>query len=447
MKIFYRLLPVLSVLSLTIFFSCNTTEPPPPNNGTLSISLTDVSCTEAWVNLKANGVAFPVNVNFSANGSTVAQLNNLNSRDTTVYIDSLLPNNTYNIQAIIPSTNKFQETSSNKLAVKTLDTTNNNFTWQTYTFGDPTISSCTLNDVAIIDENNIWAVGEFYERDSTGQADTDPYSIAQWDGTKWKLQKLYYITSDGSKSVIVNIRGILYRSSNDIWFSAGSIFHWNGQSDTTQLVYSRLDLPDPNATIEKLWGNSSMIYGVGFAGTIVYYNGSTWQKIESGTTTNLNDVWGYYDQTNNNLSVLTVASNVLQQGDYKLLAISDNTAKDTLNWPYTDWLTGVWFKDKYSPVFVSGGGVKEYHNGIWTAPNLNNITTECISGSDVNDVMAAGDFGVIFHFNGIRWKEIDDFLNQYKFLSVRYKGNIVALVGFNSNGGIVGQGIVVIGKH
>ena len=185
MKIFYRLLPVLSVLSLTIFFSCNTTEPPPPNNGTLSISLTDVSCTEAWVNLKANGVAFPVNVNFSANGSTVAQLNNLNSRDTTVYIDSLLPNNTYNIQAIIPSTNKFQETSSNKLAVKTLDTTNNNFTWQTYTFGDPTISSCTLNDVAIIDENNIWAVGEFYERDSTGQADTDPYSIAQWDGTKW----------------------------------------------------------------------------------------------------------------------------------------------------------------------------------------------------------------------------------------------------------------------
>ena len=61
--------------------------------------------------------------------------------------------------------------------------------------------------------------------------------------------------------------------------------------------------------------------------------------------------------------------------------------------------------------------------------------------------MAAGDFGVIFHFNGIRWKEIDDFLNQYKFLSVRYKGNIVALVGFNSNGGIVGQGIVVIGKH
>ena len=44
------------------------------------------------------------------------------------------------------------------------DTTSHNFTWETWTFGEH--SSSVLNDVAIIDENNIWAVGEIYMNDS-----------------------------------------------------------------------------------------------------------------------------------------------------------------------------------------------------------------------------------------------------------------------------------------
>ncbi len=444
MKNIYKLSVVLLLTFLFLGLNCSEpTPPPPPNNGTLTLSVLETSCTEAWVELKTNGVSFPVNVNILSNGNPVAQVNNLSYTDTTVYIDSLLPNKSYQLQAQFVKDN--QTVSSNKLTAQTLDTTSNNFTWQTFTFGDG--ASSHLSDVAIVNENSIYAVGEIYMNDSTGKPDPQPYSLAHWDGSNWEFKKLYYITSSGNRLIISNIRGILYLNSDNIWFAAGSVFHWNGKSDTTQLIYSRLNLSDPNGTIEKLWGSSSLIYGVGNSGAIVVYNGSTWQKIESGTTTNLNDVWGYYDQAKNNLSVMTVASNVLHQGEIRLLAISDNISKDTLNWPYSDWLTGVWFKNKYSPVYVSGGGVKVYHNGEWTAPNLTNITTECISGSDVNDVMAAGDFGIIFHFNGVRWQEIDDFLNQYKFLSVRYKANTVLLVGFNTNGGIVGQGIIVIGKH
>ena len=63
------------------------------------------------------------------------------------------------------------------------------------------------------------------------------------------------------------------------------------------MVFSRSDLPNPNGTIEKIWGNStSSIYGVGNAGSIVLYNGSQWQRIESGTTTDINDVWGIVDK-------------------------------------------------------------------------------------------------------------------------------------------------------
>jgi hypothetical protein len=49
-----------------------------------------------------------------------------------------------------------------------IDTTSHNFNFQTWRFGE--YSSSTLYDVAIIDENNIWAVGEIYLNDSTGQA-------------------------------------------------------------------------------------------------------------------------------------------------------------------------------------------------------------------------------------------------------------------------------------
>jgi hypothetical protein len=138
----HKLFTFLLMLPLVGFLSCNTTEPPPPNNGTLSISLTDASCTEAWIELKTNDVTFPVNINLLANDNTVSQLKNLNSSDTTVYIDSLLPNKSYQLQAQFVKDN--QTTSSNKLSVQTLDTTSNNFTWQTYTFGEADAGSNTL---------------------------------------------------------------------------------------------------------------------------------------------------------------------------------------------------------------------------------------------------------------------------------------------------------------
>jgi hypothetical protein len=444
MKIYYTLLPIISVLFLIIISSCNTTEPPPPNNGSLSISLTDVSCTEMWVNLKANGVTFPISVSFLADGSTIAQLNNLNSSDTTVYIDSLLPNKSYQLQAQFAKDNL--TTSSNKLAIQTLDTTSNNFTWQTYAFGASNAGSSSLNDITIIDANNIWAVGSIYMDDSTGQPDIQPYVLAHWDGTNWQLKKLF----DLQNHIIPELRGIYYFSPSDIWLADGGVYHWDGISQKVDASFDRISLiggTENGQSVNQLWGTSSSdLYGVGYNGMITHYNGSTWQKIESGTTTTLNDIWGYNDQANNNLSVMTVASNIFSQGDYKLLAISDNTAKDTLNWPYSNWLKGVWFQGKYSPVYVCGSGVKEYQQGQWNQLNLPNYFTESIRGSAVNDVIAVGDYGFLTHFNGVRWNS-ENLANNYVFLSVAIKNNTVAIAGVSTSGVVVGSAVVVIGKR
>ncbi len=282
--------------------------------------------------------------------------------------------------------------------------------------------------------------------DSTGQPDPQPYALAHWDGTNWNLKKLY----DLNNNLIPEVRGIYYFGTSDIWLADGGVYHWDGVSQKVSQSFDRISLiggTENGQSVNKLWGTSSSdIYGVGYNGMITHYNGSSWQKIESGTTTTLNDIWGYYDQANNNLSVLTVASNIFSQGDYKLLAISDYTARDTLNWPYSNWIKGVWFQGKYSPVYICGSGIKEYQRGVWSQLNLPNYFTESIRGSGVNDVIAVGDFGFITHFNGFRW-ESENLANNYVFYSVAIKNNTVAIAGLSTSGAVVGSAKMVIGKR
>ncbi len=59
--------------------------------------------------------------------------------------------------------------------ITTMDTTSHNFTRQSFTFGQH--SSSVLYDVAIIDENNIWAVGDIYMNDSLGNPDPNRYNL------------------------------------------------------------------------------------------------------------------------------------------------------------------------------------------------------------------------------------------------------------------------------
>ena len=163
---------------------CNTTEPPPDEKA-ITLKLEDVSCTEAWITLNSN-IKLPATIELKQNSQVVKTIN-LNKSDSLLYIDSLLPNTSYQYQV---SSNKHQ-VSSNSLNITTMDTTSHNFTWQTWTFGEH--SSSVFIDVAIINENNIWAVGEIYMNDSLGQPDPNAYNVAHWDGSEWKLYQSYVL--------------------------------------------------------------------------------------------------------------------------------------------------------------------------------------------------------------------------------------------------------------
>ncbi|GEM_PF-3371976 len=70
-----------------------------------------------------------------------------------------------------------------------MDTTSHNFIWRIFTFGGKAGSSF-LYAVAIIDENNIWAVGEIYLKDSLENPDPLPYNAVHWNGSEWELKRI-----------------------------------------------------------------------------------------------------------------------------------------------------------------------------------------------------------------------------------------------------------------
>ena len=169
---------VLIIILFYGFYSCNTTEPPPTGKSTAALTLEDVSCTEAWLSLTTTDLQLPTTIDLIQN-ENIRKTINLATADTILYIDSLLPNQTYKF--------KISDIQSNEITATTLDTTSNNFTWQTWTFGGQA-GSCALYDVAVVNDTCIYAVGEIYLLDSTGVPDPNAYNLAKWNGNEWELK-------------------------------------------------------------------------------------------------------------------------------------------------------------------------------------------------------------------------------------------------------------------
>ena len=285
--------------------------------------------------------------------------------------------------------------------------------------------------------------------DSLGNPDPQPYSIAKWDGENWNFKKLFY----NFNLIIASIRGILILNSDNVYLAAGSIFHWDRVSASVQLVYSRLNLPNPNATIEKLWGNSnSSIYGVGNAGTIVFYNGQNWQEIESGTDLTIHDVNGFTNLFTGETEILCVADDPNFLEEVRVIRINENNTTEILNNTGLGIAIGsIWFLPSIR-YYIVGNGLYEKtfkDTSVWIDLNSNmNITQyfmESIRGNALNDIIVAGSFGEVLHFNGLSWKSIrnsETTLSNGSYFRVAVKGNTVAAVGYDGS-----QAVILIGHR
>lgn len=437
-------------LFIVLFGSCEDEGVPtlPSHVSTVQLTMEEVGVTDVWLKLKFADLASPRDF-VLRRGSTTVLSGHLIGRDTLLLDTSAAPGASYNYVALRLN-GITQVDSSTRLQVTTLDTTSHEgYAWAVDTLGDG--NSSVLFDVAIINDTLAYAVGRISLRDSTGQFDPIPYSMAVWNGSNWQLKRLYY----SGNNLIAPIRGISVFGPNDIWLAAGSVFHWDGVSSQAQLSFSRLILPDPNATIEKLWGStSSNLWGVGNVGTIVWYDGSTWQAQQSGTSINLTDVSGNADGSKvwaagyqSDLS----RSVVLEYNGQQWRTIRDIPASLPR---YSDSLSGVltsvWAYSKRYIVAASSAGMYWLQEGshgearaTWLPDPFSVGFFLRVRGSNRNNAFVVGQFGMVAHFNGVSWFLYPQFFNfsGYPILyGVSVTERSVMAVGYSGDRAIVIRG-------
>ena len=399
----------LCLLGLLILISgCRVNDPEKlKTEGTLSIQAEGVSSTEAWIRIKAGSVTSPDMIVLHCNGLAILSFS-LQGKDTLICEDSLTPGNRYTYQAVL-SRSKLN-TYSNELNLTTMDTTSHDFHFRSFIVCN---RSSDLWDVAIINEDDIWAVGWMYMNLPEGKDDPQPVGAVHWDGTEWKQVKLPAVASPTYNTFLTPTDVIAF-SPNDIWFANGGVIRFDGKKVTK--CYWIADFPgNVDSTIlengiTKLWGTSSSnIYAAGYKGAIAHFDGKNWHKIESGTDLPIRDIWGSTDSVTGEEIVLCVASNIFTWDQSKVLQIKNDKVTEIPADGLPPSLCSVWFKD-LNKVYIAGDGdfLKNLNNGEekWNmfSENITHYWSYAVKGNDLNDIFLAGSFGDILHFNGKSWK-------------------------------------------
>jgi len=322
------------------------------------------------------------------------------------------------------------------------DTTSNNFIFQQFSFGGNTGSSM-LNDVAIVSDSNIWAVGAIYLDSANGNPDPIPYNVVHWNGNEWSLAKVPY--NYQGQLFYHAIECIFAFNENDIWLAGNGIQHWDGSH------YNEIDLPISlwgQHRINKLGGiSSSNLYIVGDSGSIALFSAGTWQKLPTLTTLNLTDIWCGVNSATGHDEILAVANNLGGNFSTSIISITGNTATQVSSSPITYPLSTVWFDPGYQ-YYVGGSGIYEkneltdsmWKNGMY---DISQYYINLIRGNNANDVFAVGAYGEFVHYNGVRWHSFKDqtSLASGVFGAIAVKGNLTVAVGFSGAQGVIEKGI------
>jgi hypothetical protein len=399
----------------------------------LVLTVEDQSSTELWVSLKTGNIILPASLTLALDSNPITQFS-LTNRDTLIYIDSLQPGSSYSLEVI------YGGVKSEPTAAQTLGTTSHNFTIETFTFGEH--SSSALLDVAIIDENNIWAVGAVYMNDSVGQPDPEAFNAVHWDGSEWEIKKIS-VEFNGFPT-IAPLEGIFALGTGEIILTSGVPYLPDGNGNWKLYHLWNMGILDQDdGGVTRIWGTSlNNLFFVGRKGSIVHYDGSNWQKLESGTSVNINDIWGSYNNQTGKSFILCAASNVYQLGENKILSINDQNEVDFISWNTGRRVHSVWFENNFK-MHASGSGVFfGSSNSEWKEQTDLPLTfTRRIRGNAKNDLFVTGDFGLVAHFNGVEWNIYNEAAAAL-FYSLDYVGNTMVAVGQRN-----GKAVVLVMKR
>lgn len=434
------ILPILFILT-----SCKET-PPEPRNGTVNngmLIVEDVGVTGAVLRLRIP-VGFKSRSITLQRETTVILSKQITSHDTMVIDENLLPKHSYRYMLTVENLLKPEE--RYYANITTMDTTSHEFTWQIDTLGDYHFSS--LRDLAIDNDTCVYVVGGIYKKDSMGNW-LPFYNLARWNGIRWELIRVKVKLNYGTSIIITDqdeLISIFMVNQSDIWMvseSGGVSRYLNGNWIMMDIPYGQ----GPGGA-NKIWGTSSKdLYFVGDDGKIIRYDGSRWQRIESGTALDVQDIVGVRDKRSGDYEILAVASKRHVSYDRVILKLNgtgvQHLSDDGINYS----LRGIWFSPGRH-YFAAGGGMYEkilLNQEQWKniPDNVTNYYILAIRGNDVNDLICVGGFGEVLHFNGLSWRS---YHNQTKldygnYISVSIKGDFVCAVDLSADGAHVLRGI------
>ncbi|MCF8240649.1 MAG: hypothetical protein K9J16_04620 [Melioribacteraceae bacterium] len=415
-------------------------DPPIPLEKKAALTVEDHSLSELWLKLATENFSGTKNVLITRDEETAFEFT-LSGNDTTIYNDSLKPSTNYNFSARIIDAEDDTITTKT-ITARTMDTTSHNFTYQMWEFGEH--SSSILYDVAIIDENNIWAVGEIYLMDSTGSPDPHRYNAMHWDGTEWKQIRIPYVI--GSTSYYNPMFTVFNLGADFVIFCGNGIVSWDGIE--YRPIPIDTELWGPNYILSVWVNNRNSIYIGGNNGSLAHYNGTEWTKIETGTELTLTDIYGTED------GAIYAAGVDMQQVKGIVLRKTGETIWETMitseiidESELFDKLYGsissVWLDEK-NTLYTAGSFLFRYENNEWDyVKSLNGNCLGCnplnyrgylysIRGNGSNDYIIAGDRNTLKHFNGSTWRQLGlpyDQSSNIIWVKVTQQNNIVVAVG------------------
>ena len=258
----------------------------------------------------------------------------------------------------------------------------------------------TLRDIWGTSSTDVYAVGERIYKEDTESHNAVTSIIYHYDGKSWS----------STTSVIGRLYGVWGTSSSNVFAVMGMqgkeniLLHYDGSTWST---------------IEHEFGNyllgvhgtlSSDIFMVGYGGLIFHYDGKEWNQMSGfGTTINyINNIWG-----SSSTDVYAVGGrwDYPEQKYHSMMLHYDGESwnqvesetdryNDTESWG--TYIYDIWGTSSTDIFYVGRGGIINHYNGIsWTQMNSGvEIWIRGIWGSSSSDAFAVGQNGLILHFDG-----------------------------------------------
>lgn len=396
-KTFYTLINLSFLIFLFNITSCNSTEPTSNENKLIiELDLVDVSCDEAWINIKTENIKLPVWLFYTVNGGGNNALL-LFSPDTLIYHTGYIPQseNTF----ILTSSLTFHPDSTAELKFNTLDTTLENYTWKLDTLGS--IQSDITGIWGSI-SNDVWVTGTF-------TSSTLASLLAHYNGFEWKYLRPNNIHKVGGIQS-GDFWGITGIDENNIWVvgngegtaypSGDSVWAFVAFYDGTEWTNISPNLP--NERLFNVWAASkNKVWAVGTNGTIIFYDGNSWTKQFSGTNLQLGGIDGI-DEHN-----IYVVGYSFDYTEGVVLHFDGKTwEKVHLDGNNTEPFRSVKVFSQRK-IWIVGTSTYVYNGERWNLYGSIGSDQTAIDGNGYNDIFIGGFQSQITHFDGIKLNKIE----------------------------------------